>query len=143
MKKDSLLHNCRVELKDASLKATPARLAVLKLLEKANKPVDVTSIIDYLKQNDTKADPATIFRIINIFTDKGITQQIQFYEGKARYELSSKNDHHHLICARCGTIEDVSDCPIYRLRAKIKKKNKFLVKRHSLEFFGICKQCQR
>lgn len=136
-------HNCQDELHEMDLKVTPARLAVLELLEKNNKPLDIISIINYLQKKDIKADPATVFRIINAFTEKGITKQIQLNEGKFRYELSSRPDHHHLICEVCGAIEDISDCSIGVLEDEIGRKKQFLIKRHSLEFFGLCKNCQR
>lgn len=135
-------HNCKSELREALLKVTPTRLAVLNLLEKANKPVDVAYIIDYLKQEKIKADPATVFRIVSLFTKRRLTRQIHLNEGKFRYEPFAKEDHHHLICDICGSIEDISDCSIDMLEKEIRKKKKFLVKNHSLEFFGICRQCQ-
>ena len=137
------LHNCSEELRQVELKITPARLAVLDILEKTDKPIDIATIIDYLETNNIKADPATVFRIINAFTDKGITKQIQLNEGKFRYEHSSKKDHHHLICEKCGSLEDISDNFISDIEKEIQRKKKFLIKRHSLEFFGICKLCQR
>lgn len=136
-------HDCKTELRSVDLKATPARLAILDFLEKTDKPLDISSIIRYLSTKNIDADPATVFRIINAFTDKGITRQIQLNEGKFRYELSTKIDHHHLICEQCGSIEDISDCGISKLEQEIKEKKKFLVKRHSLEFFGVCRRCQR
>jgi Fur family ferric uptake transcriptional regulator len=136
-------HDCSDELRNVDLRVTPQRLAVLKVLEDTNMPIDIATIINYLEANDIKADPATVFRIINSFTDKGITKQIQLNEGKFRYEHSSKKDHHHLICESCGKIEDVSDNFIAKIEKEIMFKKKFLTKRHSLEFFGVCKQCQR
>jgi len=137
------VHNCKDELRDVDLKATPARIAVLKLLEKSETPLDVASIIDYLQKHEIDIDPATAFRIVNMFTEKGIITPIQFNEGKLRYELSSKAAHHHLVCEQCGKIEDISDCNIESLEKEIQKKKGFLVKRHSLEFFGLCSNCQR
>lgn len=136
-------HDCKDELKEVDLRATPARLAVMNFLEKTSQPVDVNSVIDYLNVNRIKTDPATVFRIMNILTQKGITIPVQFQEGKTRYELSSKEDHHHLICENCGKIEDISDIIIPALEKDIKNKRNFLVKRHSLEFFGLCLACQR
>lgn len=135
-------HDCKKELHHRDLKATPARLAVLKLLETTSQPVDVQTILDFVKNEDITIDPATVFRIVNAFTEKGLTKQIQFHEGKYRYELQTKDDHHHLICESCGIIEDISDCAIKPLERDIKKKKKFLVKRHTLEFYGLCTNCQ-
>lgn len=136
------IHSYSKELNKLNLKATPARIAVLSLLESTDKPLDISSIIDYLESRKIEADPATIFRIINAFTDKGLTKRIEFGEGKFRYELSTKEDHHHLVCNKCGGIEDISDCNILNLEKDIEKKKGFTVISHSLEFFGICKNCQ-
>lgn len=136
------LHDCKDELRGFDLRATPARVAVMNFLEKTSQPVDVNSVIDYLNTSGIKTDPATVFRMMNTLTQKGIIMPIQFYEGKTRYELSNKDDHHHLICDNCGKIEDISDITIPELEKEIKAKQKFLVKRHSLEFFGLCNLCQ-
>lgn len=135
-------HNCKQELNKLNLRATPARVTILKLLETELEPLDVNTIINYLKNKKIKTNSATVFRIMNAFTEKGITSKVQFREGKVRYELKSKGDHHHLVCERCENIEEVSDCAISELEKEIKRKKKFLVKSHSLEFFGLCSNCQ-
>lgn len=135
-------HNCEVELRSADLKVTPARLGVLAALEQADMPLDVVAILNYLKKKNIKADKVTVFRIINSLTEKGLATPIQLNEGKSRYEHAGRADHHHFICEQCGTIEDVSDCNIKELEVNIQKKKGFLIKRHSLEFFGICQNCQ-
>lgn len=135
-------HDCRTELNDVELRATPARIAVMRLLETTDKPVDVQTIISFLETKGISADPATVFRIINMFTEKGLAKQIQLQEGKARYELAASADHHHLVCTKCGDIQDISDCNIDVLENHIEKKKQFKVTSHSLEFFGICNNCQ-
>lgn len=137
------IHDCKTELKNAHLKVTPARLGVLEVLEKATKPLDIASVSQYLDKQHIKADQATIFRIINIFADKGLVVPVQFNEGKFRYEYGPKADHHHFICEHCGVIEDISDCHIDDLEREIRSKKKLLIKRHSLEFFGLCQDCQK
>lgn len=135
-------HDCKTELRDFQLKATPARLGVLKALETTNIPLDVISLLNYLKKNNIKVDKVTVFRILNILSEKGLVTPIQLGEGKFRYEHSAKTEHHHFICEKCSRIIDISDCNIYKLEKEIKRKKGLFVKRHSLEFFGICKQCQ-
>jgi Fe2+ or Zn2+ uptake regulation protein len=137
-----LHHDCKEELNDVNLRATPARIALMNLLETADKPLDVQSMIDFLEKKDIKTDPATVFRIINMFTEKGLVKPIQLNEGKFRYELKDKTDHHHLVCKLCGDIQDISDCNIDVLENDIEKKKKFKVTSHSLEFFGVCESCQ-
>lgn len=136
-------HNCKDELNEVNLRATPVRVALMNLLESTDKPVDVQTMIAYLEKHNINTDPATVFRIVNVFTEKGITKQIQLQEGKSRYELASQLDHHHLVCSKCGDIQDISDCNISALQNDIESKKGFKVTSHSLEFFGICASCQK
>lgn len=135
-------HDCKTELRNASLKATGARLAVLRILEQSHKPLDTASLASSLKQRGSRFDPATVFRMMKTFLGQGLVKQISFKDRKARYEIATRKDHHHFVCETCGTVENISDCSIDIIENKIQKKG-LLVKNHSLEFFGLCKQCQR
>lgn len=136
-------HDCKSELNKVNLRATSARMALMNLLESSEKPLDVQAMIEYLNKKNIKTDPATVFRIVNMFTEKGLLKTIQLNEGKFRYELSSKPDHHHFVCENCGGIEDISDCNIVALENDIEKRKHIKVISHSLEFFGICSNCRK
>ncbi len=128
-------------LQELGLKSTEARIALLDLLDKENNPLDVSTIIDSLKADGIQIDQATVYRILDILTQKGLINKLEFGEGKYRYEIQ-KSHHHHLICQECGRIEDVEGNFVDKLENEIKTKNGFLVKTHSLEFFGVCFRCQ-
>ncbi len=136
------IHNCSDELRNADLKATPARLGVLAVLEHTDKPLDVQSITSSLHRLGVMMDRVTLFRILNTLTQKSILKPIQFNEGKLRYEYAAKPEHHHFVCEKCGQIEDIEDCNVGSLIKNISSKKGVLVKRHSLEFFGLCADCQ-
>lgn len=129
-------------LQNAQLKITNARKVTLHFLEKEARPVDVEEIVAHLRTHDLATDRATVYRMIETFLEKGIITRLEFGEGKYRYELAG-SDHHHLVCENCGRIEDISDCGIERWEKEIKKKKGFIIKHHSLEFFGLCKLCQQ
>jgi Fe2+ or Zn2+ uptake regulation protein len=128
-------------LKKLNLKVTQARLAILEILQH-EKPLDVTEIAYQLVKRKVATDQVTIYRILDVFCEKKVAQRIQFQEDKFRYELIT-NDHHHLICQKCGEVQDLSSCPVTKLEAEIYTKQKFLVREHSLEFFGLCLHCQQ
>ncbi len=130
------------ELFKLGLKQTPARIGILKMLETKQHPVDVPEIATYLETNNINTNKATVYRILDMFYKKGIVNRFELEEGKFRYELTAE-DHHHVICESCGSIEDVSDCSVDKIEKVIKRKKGFLVKRHSLEFYGLCKNCQK
>lgn len=128
-------------LTDYGLKGTKARLALLHILEEENKPLDVAEISELLRKHAITTDQATVYRILDVFFQKGLVNRFEFQEGKFRYEITGE-DHHHLICEQCGKIEDLSDCNITVLEEEIAEKKGFAVKRHTLEFFGLCNVCR-
>ena len=135
-------HDCISELHAAKLRATPARLGVLAILEHTDVPVDVSMIMEYLKNHHIAADEVTVFRILNVLTGKGIVKPIQFLEGKFRYEHAGEPKHHHFVCQKCGLVMNVTDCNVSRIEKKLEKTKGITVTSHSLEFFGVCYRCQ-
>jgi Fur family ferric uptake transcriptional regulator len=90
---------------------------------------------------ELSTNKVTVYRIMDYLYQNGIVDKMEFGEGKYRYEIK-KNHHHHLICTNCGKIEEVEGDFLKKLEEEIYKTKRFKVKNHSLEFFGLCKDCQ-
>ena len=89
-----------------------------------------------------KVDLASVYRFLKLFVKNGAIRDIDFGDGKKRYELMEKqNHHHHLICDNCGRVEDVK-MKEDNLLKNISVKSKFIIKQHKLEFIGLCTNCQ-
>src|SRR3989344_4717406 len=128
-------------LEEAGIKKTKARLAILSFLQNKSKPKDVLEIIDYLKDQQIDADKVTVYRILEIFTAKGLIKRLEFQEGKFRYEGAGEH-HHHLICMNCKKVEDIDiENDVSKHEKYIFDTKKFKVLNHSLEFFGLCENC--
>lgn len=129
------------EFKNMLILMTRTRKAVLEFLAYSPKPVDVVEIATQLAKKRIEVDEVTIYRMLDAFLKKGLVTRLDFHEGKFRYELV-QSDHHHVICESCGIVEDVTDCSIESMEKTIVQKQKFLIKRHALEFFGLCNSCK-
>jgi len=121
---------------------TPARNAISDFLDSSSLPVDIEQIISFLRAKNLKTNKVTVYRIIELLYKNGVVDRIELGEGKYRYE-AKKGDHHHLVCENCNKIADAEDKYTKKLEEEIFKKQKFIVKRHSLEFFGTCLNCQK
>lgn len=128
-------------IKNIGLRITPARIAVLKVLEDNPRPLDIASIYKEVSRRHVDADQATIYRIIENYIDKNVVKRLQLQEKKFYYEIKKK-DHHHAVCNDCGRIEDIGRCSMKRAERKVEERLGFKAMSHSLEFFGICKACQ-
>jgi Fur family ferric uptake transcriptional regulator len=131
------------QLHSMGSRATPGRLEVLSVLEKADRPLNVEEIKKRLKGDSL--DQATVYRIINALRDGGLIRQIDFLKTHAYFELSDKHDHHHLICVQCQKIEDFTGCNFQSIVQKALKNSKQFktVTQHSLELFGLCNTCSK
>lgn len=128
------------ELKQKGYRFTKQRQEIFDAL--SNFPQSVEEIICSLKKRGVGIDKATIYRTLDCFVDLGLVGKTQFKDTTSKYELVSESSHHHhLICDVCGSVEDIPLNDSVLLK-KIANKTKFLVKSHSLEFFGICVHCQ-
>lgn len=130
-------------IKNNHLKNTTARVVILEFLQKNSEPVDVLKVMDYLKKKGLKTNLTTVYRVLDSFLTVGLVKKLELHEGKYRYELSSLKHHHHLVCQNCGKIEDIENCSLETLEEQITNRSEFLIKYHSLEFYGLCKDCRK
>lgn len=125
-----------------NFKNTPARAAISNFLMNSSFPVDASQVLTFLRSKKLNTNKVTVYRNLEALYKKGIIDRLEFGEGKFRYEFK-KDHHHHLICTKCGRVEDVAGEYLSNLEGKIRDENGFLVQSHSFEFFGICKDCQK
>lgn len=129
-------------LKNSAFKVTPPRLAILNVFSNDCKPINAEYIFEKLKTKDINL--VTIYRTLTSLEKAGILKRIDLHKESAFYELGDHH-HHHIICTSCGIVESFDECDIKLLSAKVlKKSSKFKeINQHSLEFFGVCKACNK
>jgi Fur family ferric uptake transcriptional regulator len=121
---------------------TRTRKNIFEAIEHFDKPVSVQDIFSYLKKQKEEIDLTSIYRNLELMRKAGIVDIILFGEGKKRYELKNISEHHHhLVCEKCGDVEDI-EMQEKDLLKDVKKQTKFKILKHNLEFFGLCQDCQ-
>lgn len=131
------------DLKLKGHKQTKVRQTLIEILVKSNTPVAISEIIELLAKKDLKPNKTTVYREIDFLKLQNLISEIDFGDGKKRYEISSDH-HHHIVCLNCGTIKDVPmEKDLNEEEKRIIKQLGFKPIGHSLEFFGLCSKCQR
>lgn len=127
-------------LRQKSQKVTPARLALLRLLAATKKPLSAEAIQRRLGQ--VAVNQATIYRTLTTLQRAGLVRQVDFQRSRGYWELASLGEHHHAVCRHCGRVEDIKDCCTATMEESALQQSGFAaITHHSLEFFGLCKNC--
>jgi len=117
------------------------RDAILKVLDKKNYHPSVNEIYDILRINFPTVSLATIYRNVEQLCRMGKINQVAIGDGPAKYDGNTQK-HTHIICQKCGKIEDIwIDMKIEdHINFKDKIPN-FIVTSYEIDFYGICNKC--
>ena len=129
-------------LHQSGFRVTPARIAVLEVIEKAHEPIDAASIHALVSERKIQCNLVTVYRMLESFVSKNVVTQIDFQDGKFRYEIMHDH-HHHLVCTQCGCIQSIHEVCIAMSEQQVAKQYGFTITRHQLEFFGLCNKCNK
>ena len=125
-------------LRQAGLKSTPGRRAVLQTLEKATSPLSPEQI--HAKVGSEVCDRATVYRILESLGEAGLVQRVVL-GGKTLYlPEESSHHHHHIVCRKCRSTVCLDECLISPLEKRAKQLG-FRDVRHSLQLTGLCTKC--
>ena len=130
------------KLRTDGFRITKIRRLILDLLSQNQKPIPSSKIQSYLSKNKASAHRTTIYRELLFLKEQKIIRELRLGENKRHYELMPENDHHHIICVNCEKIEDIELSKHLRVEERMITKNKkFKILMHSLEFYGLCGDC--
>lgn len=131
------------KIKQQGNRLTKPRKLIIEIFTKVRYPLTAQEIQTFLKKESINIDFTSIYRTISLLISVGLIDEINWGDGKKRYEIiRRKKHHHHLVCDNCGAVENIVFKDEQWLIDKIKRKTKFQIKRHSLEFFGLCQNCR-
>jgi Fur family ferric uptake transcriptional regulator len=135
-----------MELKSKEYKLTPQRMTILKVfMENAVGHVSAEELYSMVKKENPDVGLATVYRTLDLLAELGILMKMDFGDGKARFELSDRevHHHHHLICLNCGKVQEFDIDLLEALEESINSKTGFEVVDHRLKFYGYCGDCKR
>lgn len=129
-------------LKDKGHRLTRVRTAIIGILSLCDVPLSAFEIKASLEKEHLPANKTTVYREVSFLQKNGIVHEIQFGDGKMRYKICPANHHHHTICVRCSRVEAITmERDLEKYEKELRRLKSFKVLRHTLEFFGICSQC--
>ena len=130
-------------LKKEGLRYTSQRQAIWDEICSSDEHRDVEELFISIRQAGIKVSRATVYRTIDVLVKNNLVRKLDLGDGRSLYEHKIDPTHHdHLVCIRCGRIEEFMMEEIESLQDRIAKKHNFKLIRHIHQLFGICSECR-
>ena len=136
------VESIQAELRGCGLRATPARVATVRLLRSRKAPLSHAEVTRALEPEGF--DKATLFRNLNDLSEVGLLRRTELGDHVWRFEAcvsGRKADlgHPHFICVDCGSVTCLDQV---ELSAGIRKRGAGIGKITEILLRGHCQSCQ-
>ena len=130
-------------LRQAGLRVTAPRLAVLTAVLGEGQHRDAEAIAEAARKHLGALSTQAVYDNLHILEEAGLVRRIQPSGHPARYEARVGDNHHHIVCRRCGVVADV-DCTVGAAPClEPSADHGFVVEEAEVIFWGLCPRCQQ
>lgn len=136
----------KASLKQRGVRLTRQRQILLDLIDKSGQHLDAERLYQLAKEQDPKLNRVTVYRTLKMLKAGGLVDELDLMhvEGEQHfYETRMKQEHAHIICLRCGRVEEFFGEPLQKLRRQVEAHFGFQVVLARTEVGGYCSNCQR
>lgn len=133
------------DLRSVGLKVTLPRIKILEILEKqtVDRHLSAEKVYKILLKEDAEIGLATVYRVLTQFETAGLVTRHHFEGGNSVFELNRGYHHDHIVCMKCGVVDEFTDVVIEKHQQDIAKKLGYQLTDHSLYLYGICSKCKQ
>jgi Fur family ferric uptake transcriptional regulator len=128
-------------LRAAGMRVTSARLAILDAL-RDGEHLAADEVTGAVRDRVGHVTLQAVYDALGAFTAAGLVRKIDLGTGSARYETRVGDNHHHLVCRRCGAVADV-DCAVGAAPCLEPADGLgFVIDEAQVTFWGLCARCR-
>ena len=128
-------------LRDAGLRVTAPRTAVLRALE-TRPHADADEVFRAIVGELPGTSLQAVYVVLGAMTEAGLVRRIEPAGSPARYERRTGDNHHHVVCTRCGAVDDV-DCVHGEAPCLTPSSTGgYAITTAEVTFWGLCPACQ-
>lgn len=132
------------DLKKLGLKATAPRMKILSFLESSEvRHMSAEDVYKALLEAGEEIGLATVYRVLTQFEAAGLVTRHHFEGGNSIFEIESGKHHDHILCVKCGRVDEFMDEIIESRQRKIAEDKGYTMTDHALYIYGVCADCQK
>ncbi|NOX09207.1 MAG: ferric iron uptake transcriptional regulator [Gammaproteobacteria bacterium] len=132
------------DIRKAGLKVTLPRMKILEMLEKnVGRHLSAEDVYKDLLEAEEEIGLATVYRVLTQFESAGLVSRLHFEGGHSVFELNQGHHHDHILCVKCGRVDEFVDETIEQRQRIIAGEKGYQITDHSLHIYGVCGDCQK
>jgi Fur family ferric uptake transcriptional regulator len=133
------------DLKNVGLKVTLPRIKILQILEKQvdERHLTAEKVYKILLSENEDVGLATVYRVLTQFEAAGLVTRHHFEGGNSIFELATGDHHDHILCMKCGKVDEFTDEFIEARQKEVAEKLGYELTDHGLYLYGFCPQCRK
>lgn len=141
---ERLLAQARQICQQRSVRFTPQRLEVLRLIANQTGAISAYELLDLLRQSEPQAKPPTIYRALNFLLEQGFIHKVESTNSYVLCYHFDKPNHTSalLICLRCGNVNEHTIPTIQTSLIAMADTVGFHLQHSVVEAHGLCQACQ-
>ncbi len=126
--------------KETPLRKSRQREKILTLLRSTGSHPTANWLYAKMRREFPDLSMGTVYRNIGILIQQGLVNRMDFGSTFDRFDANTV-PHYHFICEKCGSISDLDIAVDDALNTRVEKTTEFQVRRHEIEFYGLCAKC--
>jgi Fur family ferric uptake transcriptional regulator len=132
------------DLRDVGLKVTLPRIKILEIIENQTEErhLSAEQVYKILLRENEEIGLATVYRVLTQFETAGLVTRHHFEGGNSVFELNRGDHHDHIVCVKCGKVDEFADQTIEKRQKQIAKNLGYDLTDHSLCLYGFCSACK-
>jgi len=121
-------------------RVTPQRRVIVEVLLADGSHLTADQVLRRARRELPDISPATVYNTLHELAELGLLQELDLGLGldQRRYDLST-GKHDHLVCLRCGRVEDVPRRD--GIRCSLSEDRDFDVVDRRVIYLGYCPDC--
>lgn len=104
-------------IKNAGLKITPQRLAILEAVYELDNHPTAENIIQYIREMYPNVATGTVYKVLDTLVENQLIKKVKTEKDIMRYDGAMER-HHHLYCSESDRIDDYRDEELDRILEK-------------------------
>ena len=103
-------------LRDAGLRVTPQRLALLAILMDSADHPNADELLARARALDDSVSLATVYRTLSALEEAGLIRKLTLESEPSRYEITPAAEHDHVVDIDTGEVIEIANGDMARLR---------------------------